>query len=115
MLPTIGATGTLAVGSLLSQTWYARYAYRVYPGPLSAGTERALTGFRVTTRPASPVAVEVTVDDLRAGTSEHVTYDSGIQLYFIERDPGDDDARGETDYADDWFVLTDATGHVIAP
>ncbi len=107
---------TRAVGPLLSQTWYGQYAYRIYPGPASVETARALTGFRVTIRPASPTTIEVTVDDLQSRISEHATYDGSDQLYFVERDLGDDDERGkETDYADDWFVLTDAAGHVIPP
>jgi hypothetical protein len=102
------------VGPLLSETLYRLYAYRIYPGPLSPEAERALAGFRVTIRPVSPGAVEVTVSTLRTGASQSAIYDSRYQLYFLDREQDDDRAGEETDDTDDWFLLTDAAGHIIS-
>ena len=105
------------VGPLLSETEYGSHAYRIYPGPISAEAQRALAGYRVTIRQASPTTVEVTVFDVQHEASQTATYPSNDQLYFVDEDLDDDDpVRGETNpgMGDDYFVLTDASGHVIS-
>jgi hypothetical protein len=103
------------VGPLLSDTSYAPSAYRIYPSPPSPQAERALTGFRVTLRHASSTTIEVTLENLRSGATERATYDSSYQLYFVDKDLDDDGVNGETNDADDFFILTDAAGHIIVP
>jgi hypothetical protein len=110
----VGPARSWTVGPLLSDTPYVSFAYRIYPDPPSPQAERALTGFRVTIRHASS-RIEVTLENLRSGAMERATYDSSYQLYFVDKDLDDDGVNGETNDADDFFILTDAAGHIIVP
>ena len=101
------------VGPLLSEMWYASRAHQVYPAMPSAQTERALTGFRLSFRDASPTTEEVTVTNLQDATTQTATFGRIDRLYFIETRMGDDGFDGETNFSDDGFVLTDAQGHII--
>ncbi len=98
----------------MSDSLYRSYAYRIYPGPLSHAAEQALTGFRVTIRPASPGTIEVVVFNIRTDTLQRVIYDASDQLYIVDREMDDEATGEETDDTDDWFLLTDAAGHIIA-
>jgi hypothetical protein len=111
----VGPTRSWTVGPLLSDSEYAPHAYRIYPNPPSPQLERAVTGFRVTIRHASSTTIEVTMENLRSGATERATYESSYQLYFVEKDLDDDGVNGETNDADDFFILTDAAGHIIVP
>lgn len=108
------ASANPGLGPLLSQTWYARFAYQLYPGSPSAEAERALTGFRLMIRPASPATVEMTLYNLRDDSTQHAIYDNSYRLYFVDSEGDDDGVGGETDDSDDIFIVTDAAGHILA-
>ncbi len=108
------ASASPGSGPLLSQTWYARFAYQLYPGSPSADAERALTGFQLMIRPASPTTVEMTLYNLRDDSTQHAIYDNSYRLYFVDSEGDDDGVGGETDDSDDIFIVTDAAGHILA-
>lgn len=102
-----------AVGPLLTTMSYAKSAYLVYPGPVSAQAKLALAGFtfQVTRRTAG--AMTVVLHGPRSGPRLDRTYPSTDKVYVVELATGDDANGSDYNSSDDGFVVTDGAGHVV--
>jgi hypothetical protein len=100
--------------SALSSRPYASYAYLVWPGPLDADGQLAMTGFTIdVTRQAGGISVKATQDG-EAMTSVSHFYPGGAKVYVLDSNLGDD-GGGNVDYdeSDDGLVVTNAQGQVL--
>jgi hypothetical protein len=117
-LATTGGSGhsrpaahKLRTGPLLSSMPYAQYAFRIYPGPVSAAARAALAGFTVDTRVVGGQL------RLRLGVPGNPPvvhrYPVSVRVYFVEANLGDDSNNYEYNLGDDGLVVTDSTGHIL--
>jgi len=109
--PTSSATAP-AAGLKLSAQAYARYAFEVWPGPVSQSARTAATGLVVSVRRRdSGIMVAAGV----AGQSKPVTrfYPAGAKVYVIEAALGDDSGNTDFNLGDDGLVVTDSQGRIV--
>lgn len=116
---TSGSTSTSTtspptkLGPALSSTQYASYAYRIYPGPVSAATQQAMAGYSISTK-VSGANVVVAVS--AAGSSQapsRRTYSATDKVYFIEASLGDDSGSTELNPGDDGLIVTNPQGRIV--
>jgi len=109
--PTSSATAP-AAGPTLSAQAYARYAFQVWPGPVSQSARTAATGLVVSVhRRGSGITVAAGV----AGQSRPVArfYAAGAKVYVIEAALGDDSGNTDFNLGDDGLVVTDSQGRIV--
>ena len=110
--PTAGNRGGKA-GPLLSSTPYAQYAFRLYPGTITAATRQALAGFNVSVRQTgSQVRLEVVIRGTSQPPIRHM-YPNTDSIYFIEASMGDDPGLSEYNFGDDGLVVTNSQGQIV--
>jgi hypothetical protein len=110
--PKSSAATSPAAGPTLSAQAYAKYAFQLWPGPVTQTARTAATGLVVSVhRHGSGLSVAAGV----VGQSKPVTrfYPAGAKVYVIEATLGDD--SGNTDYnlGDDALVVTDSQGRIV--
>lgn len=93
---------------------YAAYAYRVYPGPVSAQAKLATAGFSVDVRPSGGHEV-LSVGAASFGQPPQTkVLPPGDQVYFVEAAFGDDSGNSDYSAGDDGVVVTNSTGHLVS-
>lgn len=108
------STKTYVKGPLLSSTPYARVAYRIYPGTLSASARQAIDGFTFQFKPEGGGDVRMTVYVTGQGSPvASQAFPPDDRLYFIETSFGDDPPGADLNGGDDSLILTDAQGHIL--
>lgn len=101
------------LGPALSSTQYASYAYRIYPGPVSASTQQAMAGYNISTKlSGSKVVVAVSGVGSSQAPSRR-SYPAVDNVYFIEANFGDDSGVTELDASDDGLVVTNPQGLIV--
>jgi hypothetical protein len=99
-------------GPLLSSQSYARYAFQVWPGALSAAGRAAETGLAISVRrQGSGLEVSAGVSGQPAGAPHF--YPAGARVYVIEASLGDDSGTSDYNLGDDGIVVTDARGRIV--
>lgn len=101
------------LGPALSGSQYAQYAYRVYPGPVSASAQQATAGYSITTKLSGDTVVVVVST---AGSSTELsrkTYAAADSVYFIEANFGDDSGVTELNPGDDGLIVTNPAGLIV--
>jgi hypothetical protein len=91
-------------------------AYLIFPGELSSDAKTALTGFNMSTKMMTDGSTQVTLKAEESGYQDQVyIVKPGYNLYFIEKNLGDDDATANMDKnkADDSAVVVDPQGYII--
>ena len=107
--PAAAGAASAAAGPLLSSMPYASFAYRVWPAPVSANGERALSRWTLTvTRQPGGITVRAT-EDGQAMTSLSHFYPGGATVYILDSDLGNR-APGTTD---EGLEVTNAQGQVL--
>src|SRR6266581_3110081 len=104
--PASSATASPAAAPKLSSQPYARYAYQVWPGPISQAAKAAATGLVIVVhRHGSGIIVAAGV----AGqpTAAPRLYPAGAKVYVIEAALGDDSGNTDFNLGDDALVVTD--------
>jgi hypothetical protein len=100
-------------GTKLSDSPYASYAHLISGDSFDAGTRQALIGFTVdktvNTNGTTTIVLNATNPEYNTQT---YTLQPGQQLYFIERNLGDD-AGQERNLGDDAAVIVDAQGYIV--
>lgn len=112
--PSAAASPSAAAGPALSSLPYASYAYLVWPKPLTAADELAMSGFVLhVTRQAGGISVQATQDGQRMTSVSHF-YPGGAKVYILDSDLSDD-GGGNVDYndTDDGLIVTNAQGQVL--
>jgi len=100
-------------GPLLSSQSYAPYAFQVWPGPVTATAQAALTGLSISVhRVANGLSVSASVNGQPAGPA-HV-YAVGARVYVVEASMGDDSSNSDYNLGDDGLVVTDAQGRLLS-
>jgi len=110
---TSATSPPVKLGPALSTTQYASYAYRVYPGPVSASAQQAMAGYSISTK-VSGSTVVVAVSS--AGSSQILqrkAYPAADKVYFIEASFGDDSGVTELNPGDDGLVVTNPQGLIV--
>ena len=102
------------VGTKLADSPMADKTYLISTASLSADTQKALTGFSVT---SSASADGSTVYVLKATNPEYQDQSymlkPGEQLYFVEASLGDDAGDTDSNLRDDRAIVVDSTGTII--
>jgi siroheme synthase len=92
-----------------------QYAYKIFPGNISAASKEAMAGFAFTTKAMSDGSTQITLTSQNQfyKTQQYVVK-AGDSLYFIERNINDDDSEKDTDskYTDDTAVIVDPQGYI---
>ena len=105
----------LSKGSNLTTSALKQYAYQIAPGAMSDSAKQKLTGFTIDaiTNTDGSTTVTLTPKDSEDQHQQY-TIKPGQLLYFIEQTPVDDKSDSATDsnYRDDYGVITDANGIV---
>ena len=101
------------LGPALSSTQYAPYAYRLYPGPVSASARQATAGYSISTKVSglNVVLVVSTVGSTRPLSRRE--YPTADRIYFIETDFGDDSGSTELNPGDDGLIATNPQGLIV--
>ena len=116
--PTRGSTPPTTsppskLGPALSSTQYASYAFRIYPGPVSASAQQAMAGYSIRTElSGSNVVVVVSVPGSSQSPSR-TTYLAADSVYFIEANLGDDSGATELNPGDDGLIVTNPQGRIV--
>lgn len=101
------------LGPALSGSQYAQYAYRIYPGPVSASAQQAMAGYSITTK-SSGANVVVVVSTAGSSTAlSRKAYSAADSVYFIEANFGDDSGVTELNPGDDGLVVTNPAGLIV--
>jgi hypothetical protein len=105
-------TASPAPGPKLSSQPYGRYAYQVWPGPMSQAARAAMTGLVVIVhRHGSGIVVAAgAAGQPRAAPT---VYPSGARVYVIEAALGDDSNNTDFNFGDDALVVTDSLGRIL--
>jgi hypothetical protein len=101
------------LGPALSSTQYASYAYRIYPGTVSASTQQAMAGYSISTKVsgANVVVAVSTVGSSQAPSQK--TYPAADKVYFVEASLGDDSGTTELNPGDDGLIVTNPQGRIV--
>lgn len=102
-----------AAGPLLSSEPYAPWAYQVWPGPLNAEAQMAMSGFVLKVRrQANGIAVIVSQDGVRMTDVSHF-YPGGAKVYVLDSNLGDEGGSVDYNVSDDGLTVTNAQGQVL--
>ena len=113
--PTASASSSPSAGAgpALSSEPYASFAYRVWPGPLSADTRLAMAGFVLkVTRQANGITVNAVQDGTKMTGASHF-YPGGAKVYVLDSSLGDEGGSVDYNTTDDGLVVTNAQGQVL--
>lgn len=109
--PSARPPAATKVGPALASQSYARYAFEVWPGPLSSSAKAAMTGLAISVS-RTRGGIRVTAGVV-GQTSQAQVYSGGAKVYVVEASLGDD--SGNTDYnlGDDALIVTNAVGQIL--
>jgi len=101
------------LGPALSSSQYAQYAYRIYPGSVSASAQQAMAGYSVSTK-LSGANVVVSVSSVGSSQApSQRSYSAADKVYFIEANFGDDSGVTELNPGDDGLIVTNPQGLIV--
>jgi hypothetical protein len=105
------ATSPSAAPKLSSQP-YARYAFQVWPGPMSQAATAAATGLSIVVhKQGSGIVVAAGVIGQPKAAPKF--YPAGAKVYVIEAALGDDSGHTDFNLGDDALVVTDSLGRIV--
>ena len=100
------------VGPALSSQSFAPYAFRVWPGPMTAAAKSAMTGLTIAVhRTGSGISVEAGVSSQQQAPAH--AYVGGARVYVVEASMGDEAGNSDYNLGDDGVVVTDANGRIV--
>lgn len=99
---------------LFSSSQYATYSYLISGSNLSPQAEAALSGFNMTSSNLKNGSKAITVSIIGAPISKKFTLAPGYKLYIVETSFGDDSSHYDSSLGDDWFIVTDPNGYIVA-
>jgi hypothetical protein len=106
-------SATASVGPWLGSEPYAKFAYLVWPGPLSAASQAAMSGLTVSvTRKTGGIAVVAGVTGQQLPPARF--YLGGTKVYVIETSLGDDSGSLDYNLGDDGLVVTNGQGDIVS-
>ena len=94
----------------------SKFAYQIFPGPISAEAKTALAGFMLDTKTQSDGSSLITMTSTNTEyKNQTYTVKPAEILYFIEKNPKDDSEseNAEKFLADDTAVVVDADGYIV--
>ncbi|MFB6175180.1 MAG: hypothetical protein ABEJ87_04345 [Candidatus Nanohalobium sp.] len=97
----------------LSNTRYARYAFKISGNSLSTNAKRALAGFNVKKSTSNGITTIHLNTDRSEYSDQTYKLKNGEQLYFIETSMGDDSGGNEYSIGDDTGVVVDSNGYIV--
>ena len=98
----------------LADQEYAKSAYLISGGTLSADAKTALTGFIMTKKVMPDGTTSILLKAQKAEYhDQNYTLKTGEQLFFIDKFLADDTAGQEKNINDDTGVIVDATGVIV--
>ena len=95
----------------LSNSQYYSISYKIFPGPLSSATLRALTGIEMSNTTVSN-GTEIRIS-MNNNLISNVSVPKNDSLYFIEASYGDDFSNYEGSLGDDGIILVNNSGYII--
>lgn len=105
-------TASPAAGPKLSSEPYARYAFQVWPGPMSHAAHAAMTGLVVVVHRHGS-GINVTAGAVGQPKGAPAFYPAGAKVYVVEAALGDDSNNTDLNFGDDALVVTDSLGRVV--
>jgi hypothetical protein len=110
--PASSAASSPAAAPKLSSQPYARYAYQVWPGPISQAATAAATGLLIVVhRHGSGIVVAAGVTGQPKGAPRF--YPAGAKVFVIEAALGDDSGNTDFNLGDDALVVTNSLGRIV--
>ena len=101
------------LGPALSSSQYAQYAYRIYPGSVSASTQQAMAGYTISTKLSGPNVVVAVSSVGSSQAPSKRSYPAADKVYFIETSFGDDSGVTELNPGDDGLIVTNPQGLIV--
>jgi zona occludens toxin (predicted ATPase) len=96
-----------------SDSQYAAYAHLISGDTLDAAAQSATSGFNIQKTSNADGTTTIALSSTNPEyQNQTYTLQSGEQLYFIERNPGDDNG-GEGALGDDTAIVVDANGYIV--
>jgi hypothetical protein len=106
-------SATASVGPWLGSEPYAKFAYLVWPGTLSAASQAAMSGLTIAvTRKTGGIAVVAGVTGQQLPPARF--YLGGTKVYVIETGLGDDSGSLDYNLGDDGLVVTNGQGDIVS-
>lgn len=107
------APSSPAAGPALSSEPYAQWAYQVWPGPLNANAQLAMSGFVLNvTKQANGITVKVSQDGTSMTDASHF-YPGGAKVFVLDSNLGDEGGSVDYNVSDDGLVVTNAQDQVL--
>jgi len=101
------------LGPALSSTQYASFAYRIYPGPVSASAQQAMAGYSISTKLSGSKVVVIVSPAGSSQAPSRKAFSAADDVYFIEANFGDDSGMTELNPGDDGLIATNAQGLIV--
>jgi len=106
-------SATASVGPWLGSEPYAKFAYLVWPGTLSAASQAAMSGLTISvTRKTGGITVVAGVTGQQLPPARF--YPGGTKVYVIETGLGDDSGSLDYNLGDDGLVVTNGQGDIVS-
>ena len=106
-------SATASVGPWLGSEPYAKFAYLVWPGTLSAASQAAMSGLTISvTRKTGGITVVAGVTGQQLPPARF--YPGGTRVYVIETGLGDDSGSLDYNLGDDGLVVTNGQGDIVS-
>ncbi len=112
-----GTASAMSTGQKLADSPDGKFAYKVFPGTLTADAKQALTGFDMQTKTNPDGSTTITLVAKKQGyTTQTLTVKQGQSLYFIEKTLFDDHADTDEDGTlhDDTGIVVDKDGYIVS-
>jgi hypothetical protein len=106
-------SATASVGPWLGSEPYAKFAYLVWPGTLSAASQAAMSGLTISvTGKTGGITVVAGVTGQQLPPARF--YLGGAKVYVIETGLGDDSGSLDYNLGDDGLVVTNGQGDIVS-
>ena len=113
--PPANASPTTSNKGMLADSPDVKFAYKVFPGPLSVKATTALNGWNIDSTVQTDGSTQVTLTPKNADDQKKTfTVKSGESLYFVEKNSFDDSTTGlDANLHDDYGIVVDASGAIL--
>jgi hypothetical protein len=106
------ASSSSHAGPALSSEPFASAAFQIWPGPMSAAAQQALTGLTVSVHKQRTGLSVVAGVHGQPSAAPHL-YVGGVKVYVVEASMGDDSGNSDYSLGDDGLVVTNAQGRIM--
>ncbi|HUD44431.1 MAG TPA: hypothetical protein VMR41_02730 [Patescibacteria group bacterium] len=114
--PSTASSPTTSAKQKFTDSPNYKYAYKIFPGPISAASKAAMSGFMMQIKSLANGSTQINLVAQKLGyTSQTYTLAKGESLYFIEKFSGDDNPTADMDETagDDTAVVVDQNGDIV--